>query len=104
MKNEKTVYFLGAGFSRDAGGPIQNEILINIFSAEFAEEFKYNEDVTTALHKFNDFITKKLLISPDQEKNLALENVFTPLDRCINDNRSFKEYSGYEIMLNSTSN
>ena len=98
MKNEKTVYFLGAGFSCDAGGPIQNGILKNIFSDGFAEKFKENKDITTALEKFNDFIAEGLLISLDKKMDLALEDVFTPLDRCINDNKSFKEYSVNDIL------
>lgn len=28
----KTVFFLGAGFSKDAGGPIQNQIIETIFT------------------------------------------------------------------------
>lgn len=31
----KTIYFLGAGFSKDAGGPIQNELINTILSNEF---------------------------------------------------------------------
>ena len=37
----KTVYFLGAGFSADAGGPIQNQIIQFILDPEFSKKFDY---------------------------------------------------------------
>jgi len=36
----KTVYFLGAGFSADAGGPIQNQIIQFILDDKFIEKFQ----------------------------------------------------------------
>lgn len=35
----KTVYFLGAGFSADAGGPIQNQIIQFILNDDFEKKF-----------------------------------------------------------------
>lgn len=102
MENKKTIYFLGAGFSCDAGGPVQNGILTNIFSPGFKSYYNANDDrskrIYTALKKFNEFIKEGLFVSDNEKLNLALEDVFTPLDRCINDNKSFGKYSVKDII------
>ena len=55
----KTVYFLGAGFSADAGGPIQNQIIQFILDDKFIEKykdsmliFKYLEDALTDFFEY----------------------------------------------------
>ena len=52
----KTVYFLGAGFSADAGGPIQNQIIQFILDDKFIEKIgiEYNQ-VSKPFFYFNNF-------------------------------------------------
>lgn len=89
---DKTVYFLGAGFSKDAGGPIQNGIITTILSEEFAREPSLNGYVLTARESFINFLKDDLSISEDSFDAVALEDVFTPIDRCIAHGRSFQKY------------
>ena len=58
----KTVYFLGAGFSADAGGPIQNQIIQFILDPEFSKKFDYKPYLKQARLDFINFIKEKLLI------------------------------------------
>lgn len=81
---KKTVYFLGAGFSADAGGPTQNGIIKNILEKDFNEENK-------AKDAFLKFLTDQLCIPAEHHEHVELEDVFTPIDRCIADHLSFNE-------------
>lgn len=93
----KTIYFLGAGFSKDAGGPVQNEIIKTILSEEFNS---VNSDRTTqkAYKQFIDFIKKELLIDQSNYENIALEDIFTPIDRCISEERALGHYTYKELI------
>lgn len=48
----KTVYFLGAGFSADAGGPIQNDIIKFILNENFNMIFRGEDDILEAKRAF----------------------------------------------------
>lgn len=93
----KTIYFLGAGFSKDAGGPVQNEIIKTILSSEFQSE---NSDkiTNTANKRFIDFLEKELLINKGNYENIALEDIFTPIDRCISEGRALGHYTYKELI------
>ena len=93
----KTIYFLGAGFSKDAGGPVQNEMIKTILSEEFNS---VNCDRTTqkAYKQFIDFIKKELLIDQSNYENIALEDIFTPIDRCISEERALGHYTYKELI------
>ncbi len=93
----KTVYFLGAGFSKPAGGPIQNEIIKTILSPEFESEFRSRTSVMKALESFKNFLKKELCIEDNRFEHVELENVFTPIDRCIVDGKSFGSYSAKSL-------
>ena len=88
----KTVFFLGAGFSADAGGPIQNDIIKWILDEKFLEQFKYEQTVVSARENFIRFIEKDLEINEKLWNNIALEDIFTPIDRAVVNNRSFKNF------------
>lgn len=98
MKSNKTIFFLGAGFSKDAGGPIQNEIIQNILSSDFYEHFSDNEDVVKSIDEFKEFLRKELLLSDEKFSKIALEDVFTPIDRCISQGLSLGSYSAKSLM------
>lgn len=95
---EKTVYFLGAGFSADAGGPIQNGIIVSILSEEFSFKYSYNSKVIESKAKFISFINDDLQIPENLWNEIALEDIFTPIDRSILNGKSFKKYDSKKLV------
>ena len=87
----KTVYFLGAGFSADAGGPIQNQIIQFILDPEFSKKFDYKPYLKQARLDFINFIKEKLLIPDSLIEKISLEDIFTPIDRAISYGKSFQD-------------
>ncbi|MFY8097264.1 MAG: hypothetical protein ACOVMH_05550 [Flavobacterium sp.] len=83
----KTVYILGAGFSKDAGAPLQSNIVEEIFKLNFKRPNIFNQDKLIA---FKNFLSETLFIQEDLHSSIPLEDIFTPLDRCIADNISFR--------------
>jgi NAD-dependent SIR2 family protein deacetylase len=94
MKKSKTIYFLGAGFSKDAGGQVQTDISKTLMCDAFKE---YVESKRPGYGKFVDelhaFLFEELCVSTESFDNLALEDIFTPIDRCISNGLSFGRYS-----------
>lgn len=88
----KTVYFLGAGFSKPAGGPIQNEIIQTILSPDFKNKYSDNNHIKKALEKFTAFLRNDLHIKKENYAHVELEDIFTPIDRCLADSKSFGNY------------
>jgi len=93
----KTVYFLGAGFSADAGGPIQNQIIQFIFKDDFTIKFQDKPEIVKARKKFISFIDNTLAIEEDLRNQIALEDVFTPIDRALSSGKSFKKFDIKEL-------
>lgn len=89
MRPIKTVYILGAGFSIPGGGPSQSEII--------SEIWKLPNDGDTGAHKrtFKRFLQQKLNVD---EKRVSLENVYTPIDRCLADNLAFRNLPKGELL------
>lgn len=84
---DKTVYILGAGFSKEAGAPSQEELVKKIFEIADSNPYEfYNNSIET----FRKFLTETLLIPKELHDIIPLEDIFTPLDRCIADNISFR--------------
>ena len=77
---EKTVYFLGSGFSKEAGGLVQNEIIKTILDEDFT---RGNERLIKAKDNFIGFLKEELHIYEDHYCNVQLEDIFTPIDRCV---------------------
>lgn len=84
---DKTVYILGAGFSKEANAPSQEELVKKIFEIANSNSYEFEDG---SISKFKDFLTKTLLIPEDLHNCIPLEDIFTPLDRCIADNISFR--------------
>ena len=84
---DKTVYILGAGFSVPAGAPSQEQLVRRIF--EIANSTPY-EFANGSISKFKEFLTDTLLIPESLHDSIPLEDIFTPLDRCIADNIPFR--------------
>ena len=93
MKN-KTVYILGAGFSIDAGAPLQSNIVEDIFKLHTTKNYLFKEG---QIEEFKNFLTDTLYIQEELHSKIPLEDVFTPLDRCLADNMSFRDLNVDEI-------
>jgi hypothetical protein len=80
----KTVYILGAGFSIPAGGPTQESLMNEIWALQ--------SDPDTDSHKkeFEDFLRNNLYVDP---LKVSLEDIYTPIDRCLSDNISLRDLS-----------
>lgn len=92
---EKTVYFLGAGFSKEAGGLVQSEIIETILDEEFTKD---DERLIQARDNFIGFLKEELHIYEDHYCKVQLEDVFTPIDRCIWDGLSIGRYSSKALV------
>lgn len=85
----KTVYILGAGFSKPAGAPVQFELMediINLRNQNFVEQ----ETILEKLNRFEDFLENHLFIDRQNFYKVTLEDIFTPLDRCVIDNVAYR--------------
>ena len=91
--NGKVVYVLGAGFSKPAGAPSQSGILEEIF--RLAQD---GSSVTNARQLLCDFLENDLRISPENRVRVALEDIYTPIDRCIADGTSLKSRTALELV------
>ena len=90
IRKNKTVYVLGAGFSLgvtdDLGKrimPTQENLIKYIVhnQTNFQNEFDH----------FKDFMINTMNIPESKIGNVPLEDIFTPLDKCINDGASFRD-------------
>lgn len=89
----KTVYILGAGFSIDAGAPSQANIMKEAFKL-----YENNKDGFPRFQIFKEFLINEMNFSEEQFSNVILEDIFTPLDRCLSDNLQYRGMSISEIM------
>ena len=81
----KVVYILGAGFSKPAGAPSQGEILREIFALQ-----EPTPRIIKARESLRRFLVDDLHVRESDIENVALEDIYTPIDRCISDGTSFK--------------
>lgn len=88
----KVVYVLGAGFSIPAGAPTQTQILGDIFNLDVR-----TERIQEAKARLQDFLEDDLRIKRDEISQVALEDVYTPIDRCIADGTALKSRSAVEL-------
>jgi hypothetical protein len=88
----KVVYVLGAGFSIPAGAPTQAQILGDILALDDDET-----RVREAKHGLIRFLEQDLRVNLAQVGQVALEDIYTPIDRCIADGTSLKSKSAEEL-------
>jgi hypothetical protein len=82
MKKERTVYILGAGFSANAGLPLQSEFTKSFLAAE-----RYTKGKSLPLMgPLRDFVSDTFGFGPDQDTSLypELEDLFTTMDLSAN--------------------
>jgi len=96
---DKIVYILGAGFSKSANAPLQSELIKEIFNIKNNELnsdyrqifFEYRED-------FKRFLSNTMFIDEMNFEKVCLEDIYTPIDRCIIDNLAFRNISPKELI------
>lgn len=90
LKND-TVFFLGAGFSKAAGAPLQSEIMKMVLDYE---GYNYGNPVADFKNRLNAFLTDAFhLTSSISKRKFTLEDFYTPIDKCISERMSFRGYS-----------
>lgn len=86
----KTVYILGAGFSIEAGALAQNEIVASAFGLWRENEFNFDRN---KFMRFESFLRDQLNLSERQFMEVPIEDIFTPLDRCLSENSRYRGLS-----------
>lgn len=97
----KTVYVLGAGFSVSAGLPTQLELTKEIFNPQFADDKKYSlaqYSLFQTQTKLLDLLKNEFGIDSKNEFFLSLEDIYTALDRCIQENSNFRYLHPEELL------
>lgn len=85
-KQDKTVFFLGAGFSYPSGVPIQQKLL-----REVLEDLSQFNDKPENYSNFHHFLRDAFKRTDNID--ISLEDFYTPIDRSIADSISFRGYS-----------
>ncbi|MBX3427674.1 MAG: hypothetical protein KF688_18490 [Pirellulales bacterium] len=93
VKHNKTVYILGAGFSSPAGGPSQDKILHGI--AKLAQD--PDPELAKQATQLLAFLKEVLKVSTEKLTNASLEDIYTPIDRCLADRVSLRGKSQNEV-------
>ena len=96
----KTVYVLGAGSSAAAGGPLQAELLGKILDPELAKNAPDLDKIGLEEYQWMvlDFIEAVFgLKGLDAAGRLALEDLFTVIDRALLSESAIKGWSPYRI-------
>lgn len=88
MSIEKTVYILGAGFSSPAGGPAQDDILGEIWN------LPDSLDIAAHRNPLKKFLQSVLNVD---EGKVSLEDIYTPIDRCLADGIALRGESEGEL-------
>ena len=85
MTTDKTVFVLGAGFSLPAGGPNQASLL-----GKFVARRHPGKTDEARKKRLLTFLTDTMNIPEASLPDCILEDVYTPIDRCIADGVSFR--------------
>jgi len=87
----KTVYVIGAGFSKGLNAPLQSELIKSIFELDIRELPPQEEHLYLLCREnFTKFLEEVLFIDANGFNAITLEDIYTPIDRCIIDNASFR--------------
>ncbi|MCX6353001.1 MAG: hypothetical protein NTX03_14260 [Bacteroidetes bacterium] len=96
----KTVYILGAGFSKPCGAPMQGEIISKILALPLVANLNDNQlkKIEALLERFTEFSLANLFTTKASLPNISLEDIFTPIDRCIIEDVSFRDVEPRQLM------
>lgn len=105
---DKTVYILGAGFSKSVDAPIQSEIIDGIFQLtdenilsleqEFWKSDLLLQRFNIFKHSFRKFLLDELNIAENKFKDISLEDIYSLIDKSIINNMSFRNISRIELI------
>lgn len=84
-----TVFFLGAGFSKAAGAPLQSELMPKVLDYV---GYDYQNPINDFKERLNSFLQDAFFLNEVQRRNFNLEDFYTPIDKCINEGLSFRGY------------
>jgi NAD-dependent SIR2 family protein deacetylase len=93
----KIVYILGAGFSMNAGAPSQSNLIKEIYKLKKIYNKPSQLKVRSWVDKFDLFLKHTLQITDNEKLFYTLEDIFTPIDRSISENISFREHTPKEL-------
>ena len=96
--SNKTVYILGAGFSMNAGAPSQAGIIEEIYNLKSTYTKASQSKVLHWIEQFDKFLKNTLYVTEAEKKYYTLEDVFTPIDRSISENASFRHHTPRNLM------
>ncbi|MDP3188374.1 hypothetical protein [Limnobacter sp.] len=91
----KVVFILGAGFSVEAGAPVQAKLLTEAIRLHQENPSDYDKKRFSI---FKRFLTKQLGYAEDKLADVELEDIFTPLDRCLTESSQFRGIGLDKIM------
>lgn len=96
MKASKSdvIFFLGAGFSKAAGAPLQSELLPKALKCT-ARGYEINPN--DYANELKSFLKQAFQLTQKQVSDFDLEDFYTPIDKCIAEGVSFRGYSVSEI-------
>lgn len=97
---KKTVYLLGAGFSIPCGAPLQSKLIEHILALPKVRTLKPAQikKIRALLDRFINFSKENLLANYSSLSKMALEDIFTPLDRCIAEDISFRDIEPKQLI------
>lgn len=87
---KKTVFFLGAGFSCAAGAPSQSQLMKKVLEYTGAN---YGNPIDKYKSNIKKFLSDAFSLDDNRMKQFNLEDFYTPIDKCISQNISFRGYS-----------
>lgn len=96
MKN-KVVYILGAGFSMDGGAPSQANLINEIYKLKSTYTKSSQSKVLKWIQRFDEFLKETLFVTAEEIPNYTLEDIYTPIDRSISENTSFRQFTVKEL-------
>lgn len=94
---EKTVYILGAGFSMNAGAPSQAALIEEIYKLKTFN----NESIKVRqwIDRLDEFLKESLYVTEGEKNQYTLEDIFTPIDRSILENNSFRNHTPQDLTV-----
>lgn len=95
----KTVYILGAGFSKSANAPLQSELIKEIFRIK-NDELPHDQRNLFLKYRneFKNFLSDAFFTDETKFEDINLEDIYTPIDRCISDNLAFRNISPMDLI------
>ena len=96
---KKSVFILGAGFSKNENAPLQAELIREIFKIRTKDlSPDYRKVFTRYRNDFKAFLSDTFFIDESHFKDLSLEDIYTPIDRCMIDNLAFRNIPPRDLM------